>query len=116
MFAVLLAMWRSTVAVSALHLQKFILAARLDLFALLVHECISCLANTHLLAILFAIVASFVVIIVMVAVVAFHLDILMCSTLASGYTLVINSDEVSLADADLTANAILALDLCGFSV
>lgn len=55
--------------------------------------------------------ASLVVVVVVLAVVALHLDILVLTALTTGHALVVDSDEVSFAVAYLLADIVLTLDL-----
>lgn len=107
MLAVLLTvLCRSSLAVPTIHLEDLVLAALHDLLAFPVNKSEARLAHAHLLAVLFAIVASLLVIVVVVTRIALDLSFLVVATFSGGHTLVVDTDKVRFTNTDLIANAI----------
>lgn len=91
-------------------------ATLFDLLAVPIDESVAWLTDTHLFAVFFAVVTTFIVVLVASAVVALHLGLLMVTALPNGLALSVDPNEVWFARTNLGARGAFALDLGNFWV
>lgn len=91
-------------------------ATLFDLLAVPIDESVAWLTDTHLFAVSFAVVTTFIVVLVASAVVALHLGLLVVTALPNGLALSVDPNEVWFARTNLGARGAFALDLGNFWV